>query len=137
MGRQIINNNPPDSTTGDTIYISFNKINEMTAELYTALTISGTSQLVNDSGFITEEDLPTEYAMSAITNLVSSLASINSSLSGLSASTSTNASDILTIQGDINTINSSIGTINSTLNAQNLLISSMQQQITDILNIIS
>lgn len=137
MAKQTIINTPINSGEGDSLNAAFTKVNENFDELYTAITISGTSQLVNDSGFLTVDDLPTEYPMSAITSLVSSLASISSALSGLSATTSTNASDILTIQGDINTINSSIGTINSTLNAQNLLISSMQQQITDIINQIS
>jgi chromosome segregation ATPase len=132
--KQTIVNTPINSGEGDSLKVAFDKVNSNFDELYSGISITGTSQLINDAGFITSDELPTEYPMSAITGLNSALVSLNSSISGLTNTTNVNSQDILTIQGDLNTINSTISTINSTLNAQALLISSMQQQITDLYN---
>jgi chromosome segregation ATPase len=132
--QQIIINTPINSGQGDSLKLAMDKINTNFSELYSGISITGTSQLINDSGFITIDEVPTEYAMSAITGLNSALASISSNISSLSATTNTNSQDILTFQGDINSINATIGVINTTLNAQALLISAMQQQINDLYN---
>lgn len=132
--KQTIVNTPINSGDGDSLKVAFDKVNSNFDELYSAITLTGTSQLINDSGFITINEVPTEYAMSAITGLNSSLALLSSNIGSLSATTNTNSQDILNIQGDINSINGLISTINSTLNAQALLISNMQQQITDLYN---
>jgi len=132
--QQLIINTPINSGEGDSLKVAFDKVNSNFSELYSGISITGTSQLINDSGFITINEVPTEYAMSAITGLNSALATISSNISSLSGTTNTNSQDILTIQGDINSINGLISTINSTLNTQALLISSMQQQITDLYN---
>lgn len=146
MSRILINNTPADSGLGDSLKVSFDKVNTMTNEIYTSLSalsastnITLTSQLTNDGDdainpFISVGDA---IPMSAITSLNAALLSITNNISSISASTVSNNASIATLNSDVNTINSSISIILSGMTAQNTQISIMQADIADIYNIIN
>ncbi len=102
--RQIIDNNPPDSKSGDTLYISFTKINEMTLELYNQdasfsgdlITINSILDTINDGTSV----LNHQHTISQIIGLQTSL---NSKVS------------TTTFNNEIASINASIVQINSTI----------------------
>jgi hypothetical protein len=117
MGMQIINNIPQNSGLGDTLYEAFNKVNENFAELDNKenLILTSLSELSNDMGFITLDNLP-EIKISDIEDL-------GTKLNKVIEVSEYNLTDISTIQ-------SQIMSLNTIINKQN-------QQISDLYTIIN
>jgi len=139
--RTQINNTPENSGSGDTLKVAFDKVNDMTAELYDNVDALFTSigafptlvsELTNDAGYITAEDVPTTWAIADITGLQNTLNSI-------SADTTNNINDIADLQGasitnsnDITDINTALGAMLQTINTQNGLITQINADILSI-----
>lgn len=147
--QQYILNTPINSNSGTSLQEACTMINENFTELYSAITISGTSQLTNDGAdginpFITALDIPTTIEMSAVTGLNSAILSINNSITGLTASLATTNDNVdantLAISGlttSINTINSTLSSFNTAILNQNIAISQIQADIVNIYSIIT
>lgn len=137
--RQEIINSPSGSGLGDKLNIAFQKVNEMTEEIYTAigsmsgsLTVTKTSDLTNDGAdgvnpFISASQVPTTWSINSITGLTSSLNDITSSINVLSSSLSSSQNDIINLQNDVNLVNNSITSINQTVASQSLEITAINQ----------
>lgn len=145
MAKQTIINTPADSGLGDSLKVAMDKCNSNFTELYTAVsgaTITATSDLTNDGSdgthpFITAQDLPSSFAMSAVTGLNSALSTINANIASISATTTGHTATIASMQSSITTITSALVAMNSTINTQNGQITAIQSDIADIYNIIN
>jgi len=145
MSRKVINNTPINSGLGDNLKIAFDKVNEMTEEIYSLLsqlqlasgnTVTNTSELVNDgesgSPFLTLETTPTTWQISNISGLTFQLTSITEELNSISSTLSSNGEDISSLFDSINTINGTIQSILSTILSQNNTISQINLDIVSI-----
>lgn len=138
MSRQIIVNSPADSGNGDSLFVSMNKINANFAELYSGMTgstITKTSDLQNDGAdgthpYITAQDIPASYPMSAITNLNTTIQTLTNRIVALEDQVQEQTTDIVIL-------NSTISTLTGIINTQNGQIATMQADIADIYNIIN
>jgi peptidoglycan hydrolase CwlO-like protein len=147
MSRQIINNTPANSGSGDNLKVAFDKVNAMTTEIYTILsalqvvsggTITSTSDLTNDgeSGtpFITESDIPTSWNITDITNLSSTLSSIQTQINNIITDLNNDELDIAALQTDMSNLSSTITSLSSTILSQNNTISQINLDIVSIKN---
>lgn len=145
MSRQIINNTPANSGSGDNLKVAFDKVNTMTSEIYSILsalqgvsggTISSTSDLTNDgeSGepFITQLDIPTSWNITDITDLSSTLDDLQSQIDSITTNLSNDELDIAALQTDTTNLSNTISSLSSTILSQNNSISQINLDIVSI-----
>lgn len=129
---QTINNTPVNP---DTIKVAFDKTNANFVELYSALTISKTSDLINDGSdginqFITIQDVPTTIAISNVIGLSEIIDQIENDVLQIQT-------DIQNNNNDVVILNATILTLNGIINTQNGQIATMQSDIANLYNIVN